>query len=689
MVVPVRVRCSLCNQVLEVSPARNQRRVTCQHCGSEVAVPQTGNRAGTTASGVSGTSDSSQASPIDVVCDACNMRFRVSAKFVGKRMKCRNCGAAISVGKGPEPSATLPLASGVSEAPSLGPEALPAGEPATPKRPRRKKKRRRQPGGLAKWLGWRAPSFGEGVGDRIKIVIPVLGALLILVGYQESRLNALARPEPQTITCAQLAHAGPGDNLHVKMVDFLFSAGTFVYEYKQRQPPTKYTQVWIPAVPLGSAYHQQLQTLADQGKLPEAPGPTDFRIIVKSASVHNENDLHRMGERQAIQGMVINKIARIGGKERKLLEEGYPGVDLDNCWILQEGRKPAGSQMITFYYVGGGLLLGIGVLVLLASGTTILLLAGGGAVVVGVGVFVLWPHREPSIGDPRETPPAVFQPGPGSQKIVTGPGEPSGQRPEVSRGPRGRSAPRLPDLAERLGHRAPRGPGARLGPHDRQPVTLPPGTTAPMPPTPPETGTPPPRPPFPPSASMPGVPRHGRPSLSRRSELLTRTAQPRHGVCTTLLGGTGGNSFVHENDEPAPVLGLQFELGSWAGKEVVKTLTPIFDSSASTATSTVMAKPGYALGGLIVDADRFVTAVRVLFLRVDGDKLDPNDSYESAWIGRPTGKPTSKLAGTGARVLGICGRQGVILDAVGLVMETSPSSPKPEMNPHGSARRAR
>ena len=44
-------------------------------------------------------------------------------------------------------------------------------------------------------------------------------------------------------------------------------------------------------------------------------------------------------------------------------------------------------------------------------------------------------------------------------------------------------------------------------------------------------------------------------------------------------------------------------------------------------------------------------------------------SDADAWIGTPTGRPPYTLGNSGRKVIGIYGRQGLILDAVGLVLE--------------------
>jgi len=76
------------------------------------------------------------------------------------------------------------------------------------------------------------------------------------------------------------------------------------------------------------------------------------------------------------------------------------------------------------------------------------------------------------------------------------------------------------------------------------------------------------------------------------------------------------------------------------------------------------------VGALEVDAAEYVTAARAVFMRIDAQgRLDPKDSYQSEWMGTPSGNPTETLGGDGSKVIGICGRRVAVLDVVGLVLE--------------------
>lgn len=83
----------------------------------------------------------------------------------------------------------------------------------------------------------------------------------------------------------------------------------------------------------------------------------------------------------------------------------------------------------------------------------------------------------------------------------------------------------------------------------------------------------------------------------------------------------------------------------------------------------VVAKDGYAVGGLELDASDMVYAVRIVFARQQTDgSLDPADTYTSDWLGTPAGNPPQKLISNETPILGIHGRRGAVIDALGLVL---------------------
>ncbi len=67
------------------------------------------------------------------------------------------------------------------------------------------------------------------------------------------------------------------------------------------------------------------------------------------------------------------------------------------------------------------------------------------------------------------------------------------------------------------------------------------------------------------------------------------------------------------------------------------------------------AKGGYALGGVNLRTGGIIDALTLVYMRVDGERLNPADSYTSATLGGQGGGPTN-FASNGGLLIGIHGK---------------------------------
>jgi hypothetical protein len=72
-------------------------------------------------------------------------------------------------------------------------------------------------------------------------------------------------------------------------------------------------------------------------------------------------------------------------------------------------------------------------------------------------------------------------------------------------------------------------------------------------------------------------------------------------------------------------------------------------------TVNVRARPGYAVGSITLRSGLNINGLSVTFQRITGRTLDPERSYESAWIGDRTGGSEKVMSSNGAPVVGVCG----------------------------------
>jgi hypothetical protein len=165
----------------------------------------------------------------------------------------------------------------------------------------------------------------------------------------------------------------------------------------------------------------------------------------------------------------------------------------------------------------------------------------------------------------------------------------------------------------------------------------------------------------------------GVPSETRRppssSPIGSHSSTASGTVSTPMVGGGRSGRPRQELDRQGrPMIGLRYRVGSWSGEEVVTRLEPLFGGKGPRPMYTdVTAKPGYAVGAIQVDAGEYVYAIRIAFMRIEGDRLNTKDSYVSDWIGTPTGRQPQTLNSNGALVLGIQRGGVAIPSGLGLV----------------------
>lgn len=283
---------------------------------------------------------------IEVKCPGCFKRYAVADQFAGKKAKCKACGSAMLVPQLPPPAeqemdfdalAAMESGSPVDNSapvamapPPISPPISAPPRRAMPVAPFAKPK----PAASRLHLGFRI--------NRIIIAMLVIGVMLIVYGFREWRLASASGSTPQTITCAQLEANGYGNNAYIHLTGFRVS-GHFVY---QKRSDDYWTVAWLPIV----SVKNPLPTTA--GAVPSAA----IKVIVKSNKIHNHAEAEAFALNTSLEGMVINQIESMTSKEIELLRHSYPTTNFDKCWIVEEGREPAGAGKYMAFFGGGALL---------------------------------------------------------------------------------------------------------------------------------------------------------------------------------------------------------------------------------------------------------------------------------------------------------------------------------------------
>jgi len=116
---------------------------------------------------------------------------------------------------------------------------------------------------------------------------------------------------------------------------------------------------------------------------------------------------------------------------------------------------------------------------------------------------------------------------------------------------------------------------------------------------------------------------------------------------------------------PGLLAGFEYITSPWEGRNKIGSIRPVFVTEAGRSVGhyhpwafpeakaqVIEAKPGYAVGAISVDAGDRVFGIRIRFMRVHGVVLDPDDSYDSPWIGSQGTAKARDFGGDGRALVG-------------------------------------
>lgn len=140
----------------------------------------------------------------------------------------------------------------------------------------------------------------------------------------------------------------------------------------------------------------------------------------------------------------------------------------------------------------------------------------------------------------------------------------------------------------------------------------------------------------------------------------------------TVAGQGGGGEYRDLSPEPGILVGIQLQYSRFNNFDTVRGVLPIFLTEKGRKDGDVIrghkkgdpkrviAKRGYAISEVEVFGDN--TAIRrakITFARIDGDRLDLTDTYDSGWHGEYETGAFSKTTSDGRFVIGIEGVYGL------------------------------
>lgn len=158
-----------------------------------------------------------------------------------------------------------------------------------------------------------------------------VGVVGMFVCWREIELGRRYSETPQVMTCSDLGERGPGENVHVSLTAFRPCEQGYVYYDASLEG--HWESVYIPLCPAG------------QG--PE-PAPEDIRVIARLGDLAGENELWKRLSVPTESGIVVSNGSKLGGWDRRILADFYPGMQFDRCWVIDFDRRPPQKDFATY-----------------------------------------------------------------------------------------------------------------------------------------------------------------------------------------------------------------------------------------------------------------------------------------------------------------------------------------------------
>jgi hypothetical protein len=146
--------------------------------------------------------------------------------------------------------------------------------------------------------------------------------------------------------------------------------------------------------------------------------------------------------------------------------------------------------------------------------------------------------------------------------------------------------------------------------------------------------------------------------------------------------GHHGSRFDDEGPTGSLLVGVRYSTHPFIGRPKISSVQPLYRASPSSRTlveghhhgevtgpeATVVAKAGYAVGAIRTRTGLSLDGFVIIFMKVEGDRLDPSDSYESPVLGDSQGGSPAVVPGNGSLVVGLQGLSAKNVNALGLIL---------------------
>jgi hypothetical protein len=175
------------------------------------------------------------------------------------------------------------------------------------------------------------------------VVLLLIGLAVTCMATDDLRHALHCRAEPEEVPAAELPGRPTEGNTYITLSAFTYHWDG-ILTFREEQGPN-WNEVWIPITPAGTR---------------AADRPRNVRAIVIFHRIPDNRELQRVVRETRWTGLVCSR-GRCGYEED--LRRRMPGIDLNRCWVIWEGRKPPRLDVaaplvglgLCLFALGGGL----------------------------------------------------------------------------------------------------------------------------------------------------------------------------------------------------------------------------------------------------------------------------------------------------------------------------------------------
>jgi len=163
--------------------------------------------------------------------------------------------------------------------------------------------------------------------DKRQTIIISMGFICLLVSlapatraWEDWRLSERGKSTPNQMRVRDLADQGPGENIHVKLVEFQFGK-----DYVVQRINGQWASVYLPIYPRG--------TLTDSKQRPPTP-----KVVIKTGGLNSQKDVESFENCNMLTGVVTNSIDG-GNFDLSEFKKKYPDLKPSAVWVVDVGRS--------------------------------------------------------------------------------------------------------------------------------------------------------------------------------------------------------------------------------------------------------------------------------------------------------------------------------------------------------------